>query len=124
MIFNDNDEVAAVLDFDSVCLMPTIAEIANGCLQFSIQTAGNKPQNWPDQLDCQKARLFMNGYRPIETWEPQLLDLIAPLMTEAIIAEAVMPIATTGTFGKIEAEGFLEMIGRKVRWLEQTEKCF
>ena len=40
------------------------------------------------------------------------------LMIEALIVEAAIPIATTGHFAGIEGGAFLQMVERKVRWLE------
>jgi hypothetical protein len=42
---------------------------------------------------------------------------IPALMIEALIAEAVFPIAATGNFGRMEGLAFLEMVNRKVRWI-------
>jgi hypothetical protein len=42
---------------------------------------------------------------------------IPPLMVEALIAEAVFPIATTGSFGKVEGIAFLQMVHRKIVWI-------
>ncbi len=39
------------------------------------------------------------------------------LMCEAMIAEAVLPIAATGSFGRMQGFPFLQMIERKVRWV-------
>lgn len=41
------------------------------------------------------------------------------LMIEALIAEAVILIAVTGSFAQMNGFGFLEMIERKVRWLQK-----
>jgi hypothetical protein len=38
-------------------------------------------------------------------------------MVEALIAEAVFPIAATGSFGRMEGLTFLQMVQRKVYWL-------
>ena len=35
-----------------------------------------------------------------------------------MIGESVGPIATTGRFAAIEGGAFLEMVGRKVSWIE------
>ena len=45
------------------------------------------------------------------------LEIIPWLMIEAMVAESVLPIAATGSFGRIEGYGFLQMIERKVRWV-------
>ena len=42
------------------------------------------------------------------------------LMIEALIAEAVFPIATTGSFGRMEGLRFLQMVHRKVQWLQKN----
>jgi hypothetical protein len=40
-------------------------------------------------------------------------------MIEALIAEAAIPIATTGTFAGIQGGAFLRMVERKVRWIHE-----
>jgi len=42
------------------------------------------------------------------------------LMIEALIAEAVFPIAATGQFGSMDGVAFLQMVGRKVKWLQKN----
>jgi hypothetical protein len=39
------------------------------------------------------------------------------LMIEALIAELVLPIAATGSFGRYQGFGFMKMVRRKVNWL-------
>jgi len=34
-----------------------------------------------------------------------------------MIAEAVLPIASTGAFGRFDGKGFLQMICKKVDWI-------
>ena len=41
-------------------------------------------------------------------------------MIEILIAEAVMPIAATGYFGRVSGLDFLKMILRKCRWIEDN----
>jgi hypothetical protein len=41
-------------------------------------------------------------------------------MIEALVAESVYPIAATGQFGKLEGAAFLEMVQRKIVWLQQN----
>ena len=60
------------------------------------------------------------GYEQENSIPAEHIRLLPALMTEALIAEAVMPIAATGSFGRIEGFRFLQMISRKVRWLEQN----
>jgi len=40
------------------------------------------------------------------------------LMIETMIAEAVMPVAATGSFGNMGGIDFLKMIARKCSWIE------
>jgi hypothetical protein len=42
------------------------------------------------------------------------------LMVEALIAEAVFPIAATGNFGKMEGLAFLQMVQKKVHWMQRS----
>ena len=44
---------------------------------------------------------------------------VPSLMIEALIAEAVFPIAATGTFGRVEGLAFLMMVQRKIAWLNK-----
>jgi hypothetical protein len=46
------------------------------------------------------------------------LQALPHLMIEALISEAVLPIAATGSFGRMQGFGFLRMVERKVRWLQ------
>ena len=48
------------------------------------------------------------------------LRAIPYLMCEAMIAEAVLPIAATGSFGRISGFPFLQMIERKVKWVMEN----
>ena len=47
---------------------------------------------------------------------------IPHLMIEALIAEAVFPIAATGQFGRMDGMAFLGMVTRKVKWLQKNAK--
>ena len=49
---------------------------------------------------------------------PEQIRVLPSLMIEALIAEAVAPIAATGSFGRMEGFRFLQMICRKVGWLQ------
>ena len=39
------------------------------------------------------------------------------LMVEALIAESVLPIAATGSFGRYHGFRFMKMVRRKTAWL-------
>jgi Ser/Thr protein kinase RdoA (MazF antagonist) len=118
MIFQEG-QVVAVLDYDSLQYMPAIGDIANGCLQFSLLARGSDPNDWPDHMDGNRAHCFLKGYRPSRPWQEQEREMIVGLMIEALIAEAVTPIAATGKFANVQGFRFLKMVIRKVNWLQQ-----
>ncbi len=120
MLFSGGD-VAGVTDYDTARLAPRTADIANGVMQFSITREEGHPRTWPDQLDGDRFRAFAGGYDHLA--ETPLSDeeraAIPFLMIEAMIAESVGPIATTGRFAAIEGGAFLEMVARKVAWIQR-----
>jgi len=113
-----NDKVSAVIDYDSLHTLPAITDLANGLLQFSILGGSIDPRLWPPQLDEERFKTFHAGYRKDRPSSSDQGPAIPWLMIEALIAEAVTPIAATGSFGHIEGFRFLKMINRKVRWLQ------
>lgn len=119
MLFAD-DHVQAVIDYDSLHKMPAVTDLANGLLQFSIIGGNPDPRLWPAELDTERFHHFYRGYHVEFKPAPGQLHAITSLMIEALIAEAVAPIAATGSFGSIEGFRFLQMISRKVKWLEQN----
>lgn len=127
MLFHDG-KVAAVIDYDSIHMLPPIMDVANGALQFSILGGPSDPRTWPAELDEPRLQAFVSGYdneQAVPTGgagliERRQLGVLAPLMIEALIAEAVLPIAATGSFGRMEGFRFLQMVNRKVRWLHQN----
>lgn len=112
--------VRAVIDYDSLHVLPAITDLANGLLQFSIIGGATDPRTWPAELDVARFGQFLGGYNEQLAVTAEQAGLLIPLMIEALIAEAVAPIAATGSFGRIEGFRFLQMISRKVRWLEQN----
>ncbi len=119
MLFLDG-RVASVIDYDSLHMLPTVTDLANGALQFSIIGGQMDPLQWPSELDEDRLRRFMLGYDPEGALPLEHIRLLPALMIEALIAESVLPIAATGSFGRMEGFRFLQMIARKVRWLEQN----
>jgi len=119
MLFAD-ERVCAVIDYDSLHVLPAVTDLANGLLQFSIIGGASDPRSWPAELDVERFRLFWAGYNEQFDVPPDRAKVITALMIEALIAEAVAPIAATGSFGRIEGFRFLQMIARKVKWLEQN----
>ncbi len=112
--------VTAVLDFDSARLGPPVCDVANAALQFSMTwPAGADPDQGPPGLDLDRIRRLVGGYRRTtgEAIGPAELAALPWLMTEALVLEGVVPIAATGTFGRIPASRFLGMVENKVRWI-------
>jgi aminoglycoside phosphotransferase (APT) family kinase protein len=117
-----NHKITAVLDFDSVKIAPKVTDLANGMLQFSIVGDRPNPADWPAYLDQAKLIQFLDGYQQIIKLEKNKLDCLLDLMIETIIAEAVLPIAATGLFGRLSGADFLQMIRRKAEWLHKNRK--
>ncbi len=124
MLFRDN-HVVAVIDYDSARLQQRVIDLANGALQFSITGGSENPAEWPDYLDETRLKRFLRAYDSVNVISKAELQAVPFLMCEAMIAEAVLPIAATGSFGRMAGYPFLEMIRRKVKWvlghLEQIE---
>ncbi len=116
MLFRD-EQVVAVIDYDSARISRRIIDVANGALQFSMISGGH-PDAWPDELDELRFDAFLTGYEQRHSLTEAELAALPNLMIEALIAETVMPIAATGSFGRWQGLGFIQMVGRKVAWLQ------
>lgn len=118
MLFR-NRKVVAVIDYDAARLQQRVIDLANGALQFSILGGNDDPSTWPEYLDEGRFKRFLRGYDEVDVISVAELQVVPWLMIEAMVAESVLPIAATGSFGRIEGYGFLQMIERKVRWVQQ-----
>ena len=116
MLFR-NDLVAAVIDYDTARLQQRIIDLANGAVQFSIIGGSQDPNEWPDYPDKTRLKRFLLGYDSVNVISKAEIKILPLLMCEAMIAEAVLPIAATGSFGSMEGFPFLQMIQRKVKWI-------
>lgn len=121
MLFREN-RVAAVIDYDSARLLQPILDIANGALQFSVIFGEGDVTEWPEHIDDTRFKQFLAGYEQVTIMSQAELRVIPWLMVEALIAEAVLPIATTGNFGRLDGIPFLQMIKRKVTWMQANAK--
>lgn len=110
-------KVLAVVDYDTMRYAHRIIDIANGALQFSMIAKGD-PASWPDELDKERFDAFLQGYQSSAPLSQQERKCILPLMTEALIAECVSPIAATGSVGRWAGYRVLQMVRRKIRWFE------
>jgi len=116
MLFHER-QVVAVIDYDAARKQQRAIDLANGALQFSILGGGEDPSQWVEYLDQNRFKRFLRGYDSVNVVSVAELKAIPLLMCEAMIAEAVLPIAATGTFGRMEGFSFLQMIARKVKWI-------
>ena len=116
MLFRDR-LVVAVIDYDAARLQQRIIDLANGALQFSILGGSDDPSKWPEHLDETRLRRFLRGFDSVNVISKAEMEVLPWLMCEAMIAEAVLPIAATGSFGRMDGFPFLEMIQRKVKWV-------
>jgi len=116
MLFRDQN-VVGVIDYDAARLQQRTIDLANGALQFSIIGGAEDPTSWPEHIDLVRFRSFLQGYDKVNIVSVAELKCIPLLMCEAMIAEAVLPIAATGSFGRMAGFPFLLMIDRKVKWI-------
>jgi homoserine kinase type II len=114
--------LVAMLDFDSIRLAPAMIDLANGLLQFSIVAGHPDPREWPDHIDEGKFVQFLQGYSSVARPDNAKLEALPDLMIETMIAEAVLPIAATGSFGHMSGLDFLQMILRKAYWLNEHRR--
>ncbi|MBC24339.1 MAG: hypothetical protein CMJ32_10545 [Phycisphaerae bacterium] len=119
LIFIDG-KVIAVIDFDTIREEPLVIDLANGALQFSSSSIrGASPLSWPVSIDLERMAAFIRGYResgsPLQ--DTAFLRAIPWLMIEALIIEAVVPIAQEGRFADISGWSFLVMAHQRARWI-------
>jgi homoserine kinase type II len=117
--------VVAVIDYDAARVQERVIDLANGALQFSIIGGTDSPVNWPANVDPTRFARFMRGYDSVNVVAKREMQAIPHLMCEAMIAEAVLPIAATGSFGNIDGFPFLKMVEAKVDWIcsHQQQLC-
>jgi Ser/Thr protein kinase RdoA (MazF antagonist) len=113
-------KVVVVLDFDAVRRGPSITDVANGMLQFSILRGGEDPEQWPEFFDQTRMRRFLMGYTSRVKLSREQGESIPHLMIESLTAECVAPVAATGSLGQIPGFGVLQMARRKVHWLQRN----
>lgn len=113
--------VVAVIDYDTARIHQRVIDIANGALQFSILGGSDDPLTWPEGIDLARFKRFLLGYDsvPDNVLTRAELRIIPLLMIQALIAEAVIPIAKTGLFARMDGMVFLEMVRRKSVWLQE-----
>jgi len=118
MLF-DGGRVSAVIDYDSLHWLPCATDVANAVLQFSILGEGTDPLSWPAAPDEARVKRFLAGYTSAHALDDEERRLMPHMMIEALISEAVCPVAATGSFGRMEGYRFLRMVLEKARWLQR-----
>lgn len=120
MLFHGS-RVAAVIDYDTARLGPRAVDLANGVLQFSIIMGPGDPRQWPAELDEGRYKRFCRGYETVRDCVISVAELEAMpwLMIEALIVEAVVPIAATGSFAGLSGTAFLQTVDAKCAWLQK-----
>ena len=113
MLFKEG-HVVAVIDYDAARVQPRAMDVANGVLQFSLLTGSREPETWPEYTDESRAKRFLRGYDEINVLSVAELRTVPQLMSEAFIAEAIIPIWGSGMFASIDGLRFLKMVARKV----------
>jgi homoserine kinase type II len=118
MLFKGS-RVSAVIDYDTARLGPRAVDLANGALQFSITMKGQDPGAWPAPADEGRFKRFCRGYETVKGCVISVAELNALpwLMIEALIVEAAVPIAMTGSFAGLSGAAFLRMVEAKTRWI-------
>ncbi|MEM9165770.1 MAG: phosphotransferase, partial [Planctomycetota bacterium] len=113
--------VRAILDFDACRMGARAIDVANAALQFSVLRSDREPASWPDGLDLDRLRAFITAYDRVPGCLLSKAEMAALpwLMTEALIAEATIPIRTSGRFGPYPGEAFLAMVERKTAWVAE-----
>lgn len=112
-------QVVAVIDFDSARRSRRVIDVANGVLQFSI-IAGGEPGSWPEHVDEERFHGFLAGYETVSSLSTEERRCVPHLMAEALIAECVPPISETGSMGRYAGFRVLQMVRRKVSWLDDN----
>ena len=102
MLFRDN-HVVAVIDYDSARLLPRDHRHRQRRACSSRSSAATRTcSKWPDYIDETRFKRFLRGYDEVMLLSQAEIRAVPWLMIEALIAEAVFPIAATGTFGRME----------------------
>ena len=121
-ILFDGERVSGVLDFDSARLVPAIADVANGLLQYSVRAGPSRAiDNWPHELDEALLLGFARGIASVNSGALlKLVRMVPWLMIEACIAEASIPIAKSGMFAIIPGDKMLALILRRALWIQSN----
>jgi len=118
LVFRD-ERVIAVLDLDAR-LGPRMIDLALASLHFSTVAHAPNPAQWPAAADLDRIAGFFAGYHASEsvTVGQGELRALPALMAEALIAQIVSAVSSSGAFGPSNAHDALDMAVRKAAWLK------
>ena len=77
----------------------------------------DRADRYPFSQPCWEDAAWTLGYDEVNVISRLELKAVPQLMCEAMIAEAVLPIAATGSFGRMPGFPFLQMVQRKTQWI-------
>ena len=113
LIYQDDGQ-ATIVDFDTLRIARRVTDAASGALWFSLPRHPDSRTLSPS-ADWDLARAFTSGYG--ESLDSPRARVLCGLMGEALIAEAVVPIARTGLIGHEDGVRVLEEVRTLVRWI-------
>ncbi|RLS47021.1 MAG: hypothetical protein DWH86_01395 [Planctomycetota bacterium] len=117
----DAGTVRALLDFDSARLDYRACEAANALVHFGNDPIAGVPvEGWRAELDVRRMAAVVSGigHGMGAMLQPEERKALPWLMIESCTLESIVPIARTGRFAHLRADGFLEFIERKTAWIE------
>ena len=117
----DAGNVRALLDFDSARLDHRACEAANALIHFGNDSIAGLPiERWRAELDMRRMAALVAGigHGMGTMLQPEERKALPWLMIESCTLESIVPIARTGRFAHLRADGFLAFIERKTAWIE------
>ena len=122
----DAGRVRAIIDFDGVRSDHRVCEAANALVHFGNSPIAAVPQErWQAELDLRRIAALSDGLgRGMGmALVSQERDALPWLMIESCTLESIVPIARSGRFAHLRADGFLTFIERKTAWIESNARA-
>jgi Ser/Thr protein kinase RdoA (MazF antagonist) len=122
----DAGRVRAIIDFDGVRCDHRVCEAANALVHFGNSPIATVPQErWQAELDLRRIAALSDGLgrgmgKALVSQEREALPW---LMIESCTLESIVPIARSGRFAHLRADGFLAFIDRKTAWIESNARA-
>ena len=122
----DAGRVRAIIDFDGARADHRVCEAANALVHFgNSPIAAVPPERWQAELDLRRIAALSDGLgrgmgMALVSQEREALPW---LMIESCTLESIVPIARSGRFAHLRADGFLAFIERKTAWIESNARA-